>query len=45
MDRPLWFQRLRDALRARRVAPCYAERFMAELWCHYLEMKENDQMN
>jgi hypothetical protein len=45
MDRPLWFQQLRDALRARRVAPYYAERFMDELWYHYLEMKENDQMN
>lgn len=45
MDRPLWFQQLRNALRERRIAPRYAQRFMDELWCYYLDMKENEPMN
>jgi hypothetical protein len=43
--RPLWFQQLRNALRERRIAPRDAQRFMDELWCHCLDMKENEPMN
>lgn len=45
MDCHLWFQQLRDALRKQRVPKRYANRLIDELWFHYLEMKEQDEMN
>lgn len=45
MDSHLWFQQLRKALRDQRVPTCYANRLIDELWLHYLETKERDDMN
>jgi hypothetical protein len=45
MECHLWFQQLRKALREQRVPKRYANRLVDELWFHYLEMKEQDEMN
>lgn len=45
MDRHLWFQQLHKALQEHRVPTRYARRLKEELWLHYLEMAERDEMN
>ena len=45
MDSHLWFQQLHKALRDHRVPTRYASRFKEELWFHYLDMAERDEMN
>lgn len=45
MESPLWFQQLHKAMREQRVPIAYANRLFDELWLHYLEMKESDEMN
>lgn len=45
MDSHLWFQQLHKALQEHRVPTKYASRFKEELWLHYLEMAERDEVN
>lgn len=45
MDGHPWFLQLRKALKDRRVPARYANRLVEELWLHYIEMKEQEEMN
>ncbi len=45
MDSHQWFQQLRNALHDQGVPFMYANRLMDELWHHYLETKEQEEMN
>ena len=44
MEDHQWFLQLRRAMREQRVPIMYANRLIEELWLHYLEMKERDEM-
>lgn len=45
MDSHSWFQQLRDALKKAGVNRSYSDRLISELWSHYLEIKEQNEMS